>query len=168
MPVLHDNLPRKMLWFTGIYPLLGFWLLWGGSLWGPIMLVVMVAAAVVVFRAVAAAAAPGLAALAAVATVLIWLFLLQDILVGALSSVIPLGIEPIESAKFGGFLLTFIIGVTGIVASLPLGIVLALGRKSDMPIVKMLRPKVDQLGHTLNDRRAQFTPTAFVFAAYPA
>ena len=29
-PVLFQNLPRKMMWFTGIYPFLAFWLLWGG------------------------------------------------------------------------------------------------------------------------------------------
>ena len=49
-----------------------------------------------------------------------------------------LGLEPVESAKFGGFLLTVLIGVTGIVVSLPLGIALSLGRHSSMPIVKLL------------------------------
>ncbi len=49
-----------------------------------------------------------------------------------------LGLEPVESAKFGGFLLTVLIGMTGIVVSLPLGIALSLGRHSSMPVVKML------------------------------
>ncbi len=49
-----------------------------------------------------------------------------------------LGLEEVESAKFGGFLLTVLIGVTGIVVSLPLGIALSLGRHSSMPVVKML------------------------------
>ncbi len=49
-----------------------------------------------------------------------------------------LGFEPVESAKFGGFLLTVLIGMTGIVVSLPLGIALSLGRHSQMPIVRML------------------------------
>ncbi len=49
-----------------------------------------------------------------------------------------LGFEPVESAKFGGFMLTVLIGMTGIVVSLPLGIALALGRHSSMPIVKLL------------------------------
>ena len=31
-PLLHDNLPRKMLWFTAVFPLLAYWLLWGGSI----------------------------------------------------------------------------------------------------------------------------------------
>ena len=49
-----------------------------------------------------------------------------------------LGFEPVESAKFGGFLLTVLIGMTGIVVSLPLGIALSLGRHSSMPIIKLL------------------------------
>lgn len=49
-----------------------------------------------------------------------------------------LGLEPVETTKIGGFSLNVVIGVTGIVASLPLGILLALGRRSDMPIVRSL------------------------------
>ena len=49
-----------------------------------------------------------------------------------------LGLEPVESSKFGGFMLTVLIGVTGIAVSLPLGITLALGRHSSMPVVKLL------------------------------
>ena len=43
-----------------------------------------------------------------------------------------------ETSRWGGLLVTMVIAVTGIVASLPLGIVLALGRRSDMPIVRLL------------------------------
>ncbi|NND50192.1 MAG: amino acid ABC transporter permease, partial [Rhizobiales bacterium] len=49
-----------------------------------------------------------------------------------------LGLPEVETAKFGGFLLTLVIGVTGIAASLPLGILLALGRQSDLFIVRIL------------------------------
>ena len=49
-----------------------------------------------------------------------------------------LGLEPVESSKFGGFMLTLVIGVTGIVASLPLGILLALGRRSDLLVLKVI------------------------------
>ena len=48
------------------------------------------------------------------------------------------GLEPVETSKWGGLMLTIVIGVTGIVASLPIGIVLALGRRSEMPIVRLL------------------------------
>ncbi len=42
------------------------------------------------------------------------------------------GFEPVQTDKFGGFLLTLVIGVTGIAISFPIGVVLALGRQSDM------------------------------------
>jgi len=47
-------------------------------------------------------------------------------------------IPPIETPLWGGLFLTLVIGVVGIVGSLPIGIVLALGRRSDMPIVRSL------------------------------
>ena len=49
-----------------------------------------------------------------------------------------LGLEPVESAKFGGFMLTLTIGVTGIVLSLPLGVLLALGRQSNLIALHLL------------------------------
>ena len=36
-PVLFLQLPRKMLWFTILYPATAFFLLWGGSIWAPIV-----------------------------------------------------------------------------------------------------------------------------------
>ncbi len=137
-PLLHENLPRKLLWFSAGYPLLAFWLLWGGSIAGPLMIIAMVVAAFLVGRAVSAAISPTIGLLAAFASMVIWLLFLQSPLTELFAGIIPIGLESVETSKFGGFLLTFIIGVTGIVVSLPIGIVLALGRKSDMPIVKML------------------------------
>lgn len=46
------------------------------------------------------------------------------------------GLEMVETPKWGGLFLTLVIAVTGIVMSLPLGILLALGRRSKMPVVK--------------------------------
>ena len=48
------------------------------------------------------------------------------------------GLTPVETDQFGGFMLTLIIGVTGISFSLPIGIALALGRTSDLPAVRIL------------------------------
>ncbi len=45
------------------------------------------------------------------------------------------GLEPVESRNIGGFLLAIIIGMAGIILSLPLGILLALGRQSDLFII---------------------------------
>ncbi|HKJ52476.1 MAG TPA: amino acid ABC transporter permease [Gammaproteobacteria bacterium] len=49
-----------------------------------------------------------------------------------------LGLVSVPTDKFGGFMLTLTIGVTGIVGSLPIGIVLALGRQSHLPAVRLV------------------------------
>jgi general L-amino acid transport system permease protein len=46
------------------------------------------------------------------------------------------GLQEVETSQWGGLLVTLVVAITGIVASLPLGILLALGRRSKMPIVK--------------------------------
>lgn len=50
----------------------------------------------------------------------------------------PFGLEHVETEIWGGLLVTLVIAVSGIVASLPIGILLALGRRSKMPAVKMI------------------------------
>ncbi|MDF1610032.1 amino acid ABC transporter permease [Hoeflea sp. YIM 152468] len=47
------------------------------------------------------------------------------------------GLEPVETPLWGGLLVTLVVAIVGIVVSFPLGILLALGRRSEMPIVKM-------------------------------
>jgi general L-amino acid transport system permease protein len=51
---------------------------------------------------------------------------------------IDFGLEHVETEVWGGLLVTLVIAVTGIVASLPLGILLALGRRSQMPVVRLV------------------------------
>ena len=48
------------------------------------------------------------------------------------------GLEIVETRLWGGLFLTLVIAGVGIVASLPIGIVLALGRRSHMPIVRAI------------------------------
>jgi general L-amino acid transport system permease protein len=48
-----------------------------------------------------------------------------------------LGLEPVPTSLWGGVLVTLIVATVGIVFSLPFGIVLALGRRSQLPIVRM-------------------------------
>jgi general L-amino acid transport system permease protein len=134
-PVLYDNLPRKMLLFTVISPFVLFWLLWGGTIWGPIA----VAAGFVLAWAVMTYAAPVIGQLGAIVAAIIvpilyWLFAAGPI-ASSLGSAIPIGIEFVPSDDFGGFMLAFVIGIAGIILSLPLGIVLALGRQSDLFII---------------------------------
>jgi general L-amino acid transport system permease protein len=48
------------------------------------------------------------------------------------------GLSYVETPLWGGLLVTLVISYVGIVVSLPLGVVLALGRRSKMPAIKML------------------------------
>ncbi len=50
---------------------------------------------------------------------------------------VDFGLVPVETSLWGGFVMTLVIAVTGIVAALPLGILLALGRRSQMPAVSL-------------------------------
>ena len=46
------------------------------------------------------------------------------------------GIRSISTDKFGGFMLNLVAGLSGIAMSLPIGILLALGRRSSLPVVR--------------------------------
>ncbi|PLP58591.1 amino acid ABC transporter permease [Mesorhizobium loti] len=48
------------------------------------------------------------------------------------------GLPHVETPLWGGLLVTLTLSFVGIVVSLPLGILLALGRRSKMPVVKMI------------------------------
>jgi general L-amino acid transport system permease protein len=48
-----------------------------------------------------------------------------------------LGIETVPTSLWGGILVTIVVATVGIVFSLPFGIVLALGRRSKLPIIRM-------------------------------
>jgi general L-amino acid transport system permease protein len=47
------------------------------------------------------------------------------------------GLEPVPTAFWGGILVTMVVSIVGIVFSLPLGILLALGRRSRLPVVRL-------------------------------
>lgn len=138
-PVLFaERFPRQMLYFTAVFPFLFPWLLWGGSVWGPVCVALGFVIAYVLFVALEKVAGSLTAIIVSVvAALLYWLFVVGPISEG-LQSVIPLGLAEVESRSFGGFMLSITIGVVAIACSLPLGIVLALGRQSDLLIVKSL------------------------------
>jgi general L-amino acid transport system permease protein len=48
------------------------------------------------------------------------------------------GLQPVESTQWGGLPLTLMLSVFGLTAAYPLGIVLALGRQSELPVIKWL------------------------------
>jgi general L-amino acid transport system permease protein len=137
-PVLFDGLPKKMLRFTMIYPFLAFWLLWGGSLWFPLMIIAGFVLGYLAFGVVSKMTSTLVGMIAAVLVPIIWWLFLSGDVATMLQSIIPLSIESVASDKFGGFMLSITIGVIGISLSLPIGIVLALGRQSDLMIVKVI------------------------------
>jgi general L-amino acid transport system permease protein len=55
-----------------------------------------------------------------------------------LSGMPSIGLPTVQTHFWGGFLVTIVISTVGIVASLPIGILLALGRRSGMPIARMV------------------------------
>lgn len=48
------------------------------------------------------------------------------------------GLAPVETAQWGGLMLTLVIALVGMVAALPLGVGLALARRSELPAVRYL------------------------------
>jgi len=55
-----------------------------------------------------------------------------------LSGFETIGLAHVDTSLWGGALVTIVVASVGIVVSLPLGVLLALGRRSDMPTVKTL------------------------------
>ncbi len=133
-PILFTVVPRRLLWFSAIFPGLAYWLLWGGSIFFPVAVYLGFVAGYAAFRI--AERGPGFLPplAAALATLVWWLFI-----AGPLAQILPqIGLAPVQSKQFGGFMLSMTIGVTGIAFSLPLGVLLALGRRSDLFLVKAI------------------------------
>jgi general L-amino acid transport system permease protein len=137
-PILFsDKVPRRLLLFSVVYPFLMPWLLWGGSVWVPIG--VMAGFGVGYLGFLISEGSNTLLRIAiTVAAALLWWLYGVGMLDSALSSLLSLGLEPVESRKFGGFMLSLTIGVVAIGVSLPIGILLALGRQSDLILIKYL------------------------------
>jgi general L-amino acid transport system permease protein len=209
-------LPRKTLLLTALYPFVGFWLVWGGSLWVPLTVLAAILATIAVFRVVSSlqlTARQGLAAIVGLLatvgltyllyqggtelwfisnsigsgagvfqTIVSLIFKAMSIFTfvfclpmglfvgyaiynsyedgglvtivtsaiaiyvmlafglgpisGALNGVVPLELTAVPSRDMGGYMLCLILGTVCVSLSLPLGIVLALGRQSNMPLIK--------------------------------
>ncbi|WP_138424474.1 amino acid ABC transporter permease [Maritimibacter alexandrii] len=138
-PVLfNETFPGKMLWFTGAFLFLAPWLMWGGPIWTPLLVAAGPALGFVAYRYLVSVIGNLASVIVAVLIpVLFWLFLVGP-LSQAIYGIVPLGIEVVESRLFGGFMLSVWIGVVAIAISLVLGVILALGRQSDLLIVKYL------------------------------
>jgi general L-amino acid transport system permease protein len=137
-PVMFEGVSKRLLALTAAAPFLCYWLLWGGPVWGPIAIAAGFALGYAAYRILAASAGNLVAVIGAILVPLLYWFLLAGPIAGAVNSVLPLGLTPVASKDFGGFMLAVIIGVTGIVLSLPLGILLALGRQSNLFIINKI------------------------------
>ncbi|PPR48641.1 MAG: Inner membrane amino-acid ABC transporter permease protein YhdY [Alphaproteobacteria bacterium MarineAlpha5_Bin5] len=81
VPLLYEKFPvrKQFLKFTYIFPIIGFYLLYGGP-----------------------------------------------------------GLEIVMTNKWGGLLVTLVLGFVGIALAFPIGIILALGRRSNLPVISMI------------------------------
>jgi general L-amino acid transport system permease protein len=66
-----------------------------------------------------------------IALFLIYLFISWVLVYGGM-----FGLEVVETTKWGGLMLTIIVAGVGIIASFPIGIIMAFGRQSKLPIIK--------------------------------
>ena len=134
-PVLFFDLPRKLLLFTAIYPFIAFWLIWGGTILIPIIAFLGVVGAYLVFERLgkqnfAAGFIGGI-----VAAFAIWL--IGGALVPDTASNNSM-LSAIPSRNLGGFMLNMMLGLTCVSLSIPIGVVLALGRQSHMPLIRFI------------------------------
>ena len=215
LAVVGQAVPRKLLlYYTGLFPFVAYFLIWGGSVWVPLTVLAMLIATGAVFvivsgvdlslRRIIAAVVGVIAALGlgyllfqgaseltyiassvgtegAVNTItygVCWLlaifmytffipmalfvgyavfnsaedgglvsivaallfFLGATSVIGAISgginAVLPIELTAVASRDMGGFMLNMILGSVCVALSIPLGIVLALGRQSNMPLIK--------------------------------
>jgi general L-amino acid transport system permease protein len=68
----------------------------------------------------------------------VYFFIVLPVLSFVLLSGVPLlGLMSVPTSLWGGILVTIVVATVGIVVSLPFGILLALGRRSDIPVVKV-------------------------------
>ncbi|KIN70636.1 Glutamate/glutamine/aspartate/asparagine transport system permease protein BztC [Sulfitobacter noctilucae] len=132
-PVLFFDLPRKLLIITALFPFVAYWLIWGGTIWAPILALVGFIVGYLVYakfvnRSFAVGFFGGIAA-----AFVVWA--LSGYIVPALTPEETL-LSSVPSRDLGGYMLNMMLGVTCVSLSVPLGIVLALGRQSSMPLIK--------------------------------
>jgi len=134
-PVLFFDLPRKMLIITALFPFAAYWLIWGGTIMTPLFaLIGCVVGYVVYSKLVARNFALGFFGGVA-AAIVTWT--IGGAIVGAINPTNTL-LEAVPSRYMGGFMLNLMLGVTCVSLSVPIGIALALGRQSSMPLIKWM------------------------------
>ena len=135
-------MPRfiKYFWFSLIYPGLAVWLLWGGSIWPVFSIYLALAFGALGFFIAKnqLRISSGFSLLIGFVSLVVYFLFIAGPFITLFKYILPINLMLIESLQFGGFLLSMIVGFSGIAASFPIGILLALGRQSDLPLVKMI------------------------------
>ena len=133
-PVLFRRLPKGLLVFTVIYPFLAYWLIWGGSILIPTVAFVGCFTGVACYKKFSSGAFVTAIILSLISAYLCWF--LGGYLISWNETFLSLEIVP--SRDMGGFMLNLLLGTIAVSLSIPLGIALALGRQSNMPIIKWI------------------------------
>ncbi len=134
-PVLFFDLPRKLLAFTAVFPFLAYWLIWGGPILVPVMALIGVAVGYVVYSRLVTKSFAGGFFGGIAAAVVVWF--LGGYVIDATTGPSAM-LRSVPSRDLGGYMLNFMLGVTCVSLSVPIGIALALGRQSSMPLIKWL------------------------------
>ena len=135
LPVLFESVSRKMLFLTLAAPFICYWLIWGGSIWGPLVVIFGFGIGVAIIMFGARSLGTLVSTIAAIIVPILFMMYLAGPITAGLNAVAPIGIPSVDSAEIGGFLLAVVIGAAGIILSMPLGVALALGRQSDLFII---------------------------------
>ena len=133
-PVLFRRLPKGLLVFTVIYPFLAYWLIWGGSILIPTVAFVGCFIGLAFYKKFSSGAFVTAIILSLISAYLCWF--LGGYLISWNDTFLSLEIVP--SRDMGGFMLNLLLGTIAVSLSIPLGIALALGRQSNMPIIKWI------------------------------
>ena len=133
-PVLFQKLPRQLLAFSIIYRFLAYWLIWGGTVLVPVVALLGFAAGVYCFRRFSTNAFALGVLVGVIVASIFWM------LGGYLSEANEtfLSLKAVPSRDMGGLMLNLLLGTIACSVSIPLGIFLALGRQSNMPIIKWI------------------------------
>ena len=133
-PVLFRRLPKGLLVFSVIYPFLAYWLIWGGTILIPTVAFIGCCIGVACYRKFSSGAFVTAIILGLFSAYLCWF--LGGYLISWNDAFLSL--KEVPSRDMGGFMLNLLLGTIAVSLSIPLGITLALGRQSNMPIIKWI------------------------------
>jgi general L-amino acid transport system permease protein len=130
--------PKRLTGIVVLYPFIAYWLLWGGTAWLPACVLFGFVLFGGTWRLLYKPFGAGVAVMGSLAALAAWWLWALQLTAEKLDALLPINLDAVRSETFGGFLLAFVIGVISIAASLPIGILLALGRRSGMVLIQSL------------------------------